>query len=212
MASALARTLTRRRDTQRILPILCRGFSSNTLLVPDDKFLKFNSPVPVTLDHSDVLASPPTKVTTLPSGLRVASQVVPNVETATVGIWIAAGSRFETTETYGTAHFLEHLIFKGTSKRTSRDLEEQIESIGGHLDAYTSREQTTYYSRVLKKDVPAAVEVISDILQHSTLSEEKIEAERSTILKEMQEVRVSGSARPRARKKKPHIQLSFVSD
>ncbi|RLN97133.1 hypothetical protein BBJ28_00015156, partial [Nothophytophthora sp. Chile5] len=136
---------------------------------------------------SYVLNAPATEVTTLPSGLRVASEGS-HGETATVGVWIGAGSRYETAQNNGAAHFLEHMAFKGTSKRTQQQLELEIENMGGHLNAYTSREQTVYYAKVFKKDVPRAMDILSDILQNSKLDEAAIERERDVILREMEEV------------------------
>eukprot|EP00252_Welwitschia_mirabilis_P012098 TRINITY_DN2691_c0_g1_i1.p1 TRINITY_DN2691_c0_g1~~TRINITY_DN2691_c0_g1_i1.p1 ORF type:complete len:537 (-),score=59.13 TRINITY_DN2691_c0_g1_i1:319-1929(-) len=154
----------------------------------DERFLRYANPVAVLLDHGDILLAPATKVTTLPNGMRVATESNLASETATIGIWIDAGSRFETDETNGVAHFLEHMIFKGTAKRSVRALEESIENIGGHLNAYTSREQTTYYAKVLKRDVPEALDILADILQNSTFQEDRIRREREVILREMQEV------------------------
>eukprot|EP00918_Siedleckia_nematoides_P098299 GHVU01215157.1.p1 GENE.GHVU01215157.1~~GHVU01215157.1.p1 ORF type:complete len:479 (+),score=46.86 GHVU01215157.1:26-1462(+) len=134
-----------------------------------------------------LLNVPETKVSTLKNGLRVASEDS-GIPTATVGLWIDAGSRFETSENNGTAHFLEHMAFKGTSKRSQVDLELEVENMGSHLNAYTSREQTVYYAKCFAQDVPKAVEILSDILQRSTLGEQEIERERSVILREMQEV------------------------
>jgi processing peptidase subunit beta len=105
-----------------------------------------------------------------------------------VGIWIDAGSRFESEKTNGTAHFLEHMAFKGTSRRSQTDLELEVENMGAHLNAYTSREQTVYYAKAFSKDLPKAVDILSDILQNSTLGEAEIERERGVILREMQEV------------------------
>ena len=105
-----------------------------------------------------------------------------------MGIWIDAGSRFESEETNGTAHFLEHMAFKGTSRRSQTDLELEVENMGAHLNAYTSREQTVYYAKAFSKDLPKAVDILSDILQNSTLGEAEIERERGVILREMQEV------------------------
>jgi processing peptidase subunit beta len=161
---------------------------SHAIALPDERFQRYNSPVPKDVDHTNVLGTPETKVTTLANGLRVASESNMSAETATVGVWIDAGSRFETAETNGTAHFLEHMIFKGTKKRNLRQLEEEIENMGGHLNAYTSREQTTYYAKVLKKDVPVAVDILADILQNSSFEEERINRERNVILREMEEV------------------------
>uniref|UniRef100_A0A7S3DMU0 mitochondrial processing peptidase n=2 Tax=Entomoneis paludosa TaxID=265537 RepID=A0A7S3DMU0_9STRA len=135
-----------------------------------------------------VLKAPTTDVTTMDSGLRVASETVQGSETATVGVWIDAGSRYETAENNGVAHFLEHLAFKGTEKRTQQQLEVEIENMGGHLNAYTSREQTVYFAKVLKNDVGKAVEILSDVLLNSKLDESAIERERDVILREMSEV------------------------
>lgn len=108
--------------------------------------------------------------------------------TATVGLWIDAGSRYETAATNGVAHFLEHMAFKGTDKRSQTDLELEVENLGAHLNAYTSREQTVFYAKCLSKDVPKAVEILADIIQNSKLGEAEIERERGVILREMQEV------------------------
>lgn len=143
----------------------------------------------VAADFPDyVLRAPTTDVTALPSGLRVASETVQGSETATVGVWIDAGSRYETAENNGVAHFLEHLAFKGTEKRTQQQLEVEIENMGGHLNAYTSREQTVYFAKVFKNQVGKAMEILSDILLHSRMDEAAIERERDVILREMQEV------------------------
>lgn len=155
---------------------------------PDTRFLRYASPHPTLSDHSSIVAAPATRVTTLANGLRVATESTLASRTATVGVWIDAGSRFETEETNGTAHFLEHMIFKGTEDRTVRQLEEEIENMGGHLNAYTSREQTTYYAKVLDQDVPKALEILADILQNSSFDEARINRERDVILREMEEV------------------------
>ena len=119
---------------------------------------------------SSLPAQQPTLVTTLPNQMRVASESTGG-ETATLGMWIDTGSRYETDANNGVAHFLEHMAFKGTAKRTQLQLETEVENMGGHLNAYTSREQTVYYAKVLKKDVPQAVELLSDILTNSTFSQ-----------------------------------------
>ena len=131
----------------------------------------------------------------------MATESVPGAETATVGVWIDAGSRYEDAQTNGTAHFLEHMAFKGTKSRTAAGLEEEIENMGGHLNAYTSREQTTYYAKVLKKDVGAAVDILSDILQNSALEKSQIERERGVILREMEEVEKEAAAAPEKKAK-----------
>jgi len=108
-------------------------------------------------------------------------------ETATVGVWIDAGSVYEDEKTNGVAHFLEHMAFKGTKNRTRTALEVEIENMGGTLNAYTSREQTVYYAKVFKNDVSKAINVLSDILLNSTFDKDSIEQERGTILREMEE-------------------------
>nr|ASF90254.1 hypothetical protein SPAR04890 [Bartheletia paradoxa] len=133
-------------------------------------------------------ALPTTQTTILPNGLTVATESIPSSQTATVGVWIDAGSRADTDKNSGTAHFLEHLSFKGTGKRSQHNIELEVEDIGAHLNAYTSREQTVYYAKAFRKDVGAAVEVISDILQNSKLEEQAIERERDVILREQEEV------------------------
>jgi processing peptidase subunit beta len=155
---------------------------------PDPRFLKYGSPHPTLKTHTHILSSPETRITTLPNGLRVATESNLAAKTATVGVWIDAGSRFESDETNGTAHFLEHMIFKGTEKRGVRELEEEIENMGGHLNAYTSREQTTYYAKVMDKDVNKALDILADILQNSTFDEGRISRERDVITLEMKEV------------------------
>ena len=105
-----------------------------------------------------------------------------------MGVWIDAGSRYETEKNNGAAHFLEHMAFKGTKNRTQQQLELEIENMGGHLNAYTSREQTVYYAKVFKEDVPKAMEILSDILQNSLLDNGAITRERDVILREMEEV------------------------
>ncbi|ERM99906.1 hypothetical protein AMTR_s00110p00066820 [Amborella trichopoda] len=155
---------------------------------PNPLFLQHASPEPTLTDHTAILSAPSTKVTTLPSGFRIATESNLASQTATVGVWIDAGSRFETDETNGTAHFLEHMIFKGTNRRSARALEEEIENMGGHLNAYTSREQTTYYAKILKGDVPVALDILADILQNSCFDEGRINRERDVILREMEEV------------------------
>jgi len=134
-----------------------------------------------------VVNAPLTEVSKTSNGVTVASETA-HGETATVGVWIDAGSRYETEKNSGAAHFLEHMAFKGTKSRTQQQLEMEIENLGGHLNAYTSREQTVYYAKVFKSDVPKAVEILADILQNSQLDEGAIERERGVILRESEEV------------------------
>ncbi|ORM40316.1 putative mitochondrial-processing peptidase subunit beta [Babesia sp. Xinjiang] len=139
---------------------------------------------------TNVVNQPPCEVTTLKNGLRVASVWMPGNST-TVGVWIDSGSRFETPETNGAAHFLEHMIFKGTTNRSRLQLEEEIEQKGAHLNAYTAREQTGYYARCFNRDVPWCTELLSDILQNSLIDPLQVEAEKHVILREMEEVEKS---------------------
>lgn len=111
--------------------------------------------------------------------------------TCTVGLWIDAGSRYETEKTNGVAHFLEHMIFKGTEKRSQKELELFIENKGAHLNAYTSREQTAYYAKGFTNDLESLVEVLADIIKNSKLGESEINVERGVILREMQEVEMN---------------------
>jgi len=131
--------------------------------------------------------APPTRVSVLDNGLKVASEDNGS-PTATVGVWIDTGSRNENQKNNGVAHFLEHMAFKGTAKRSQTDIELEIENMGAHLNAYTSREQTVFYAKCLSEDVGKMVEILSDILQNSKLGENEIERERGVILREMQEV------------------------
>ncbi|XP_020098682.1 probable mitochondrial-processing peptidase subunit beta, mitochondrial [Ananas comosus] len=155
----------------------------------DARFLRYSSSEPKFVDHSPFLRFPATQITTLPNGIRVATQpYTSHTHVASVGVWIDAGSRFEEPGTNGTAHFLEHMIFKGTRRRTVQSLEEEIENMGARLNAYTSREQTTFFADVQSKDVPAALDVLADILQYSWFPEHALKRERGVILREMEEV------------------------
>merc|ERR1712013_660382 len=124
-----------------------------------------------------LLNTPPTQVTVLDNGMRVASEDS-GAPTATVGLWIDTGSRYETAANNGVAHFLEHMAFKGTAKRTQTGPELEVENMGAHLNAYTSREQTVFYAKCFADDVDNAVEILSDIVQNSKFGENEIERER----------------------------------
>lgn len=126
-----------------------------------------------------------TRITRLDNGLRVATVAMPSVQTASVGVWIDAGARHERAEVNGVAHMLEHMAFKGTKRRSARVIAEEIENVGGQLNAYTSRENTAYYARVLAEDLPLATDILADILQHSTFEPEELERERGVILQEI---------------------------
>ena len=125
------------------------------------------------------------RVSKLANGLRVASDTIQTVDTVSLGIWVDVGTRHEPAATNGAAHFLEHMAFKGTERRSAREIAEEIEAVGGHLNAYTSRESTAYYAKVLKEDVPLALDILADILQHSTFAAAELERERTVILQEI---------------------------
>ncbi|AML50272.1 MULTISPECIES: M16 family metallopeptidase [Falsihalocynthiibacter] len=125
------------------------------------------------------------QLTTLDNGFRIVSENMPGLKSASIGIWVMAGGRHERLEQNGIAHFLEHMAFKGTTTRSSLEIAEAIEDVGGYINAYTSREMTAYYVRVLGQDVPLGLDVISDILLNPTFSPEEIEIERGVILQEI---------------------------
>jgi predicted Zn-dependent peptidase len=125
------------------------------------------------------------EITRLDNGLRVATVAMPRVQTLSVGVWVDAGARHERPDVNGVAHMLEHMAFKGTTRRSARAIAEEIENVGGHLNAYTSRENTAYYARVLADDLHLATDIIADILQHSTFEPEELERERGVVLQEI---------------------------
>jgi predicted Zn-dependent peptidase len=125
------------------------------------------------------------QVSTLSNGLRVATLAMPGIETAAVGLSIDAGSRFETAANNGVAHMLEHMVFKGTRSRSARDIAEQIEAVGGHLNAYTSRDNTVFYARVLGADVDLGLDLVSDMITAPLLDAAELTKEREVILQEL---------------------------
>ena len=122
---------------------------------------------------------------TLPNGFRIVSEDIPGLQSASIGIWVTAGGRNERLEQNGIAHFLEHMAFKGTKKRSALQIAEAVEDVGGYINAYTSREVTAYYARVLKDDVPLALDVLADILLNPVFDPHEIEVERGVILQEI---------------------------
>lgn len=126
-----------------------------------------------------------TKMTTLPNGLRIVTDTISAVETATLGVWVDVGARHEDESVNGISHVLEHMAFKGTIKRSPQQIAEEIEAVGGYLNAYTSREMTAYHARILKEDVPLAMDVLSDILQNSVFDTGEFEKEQSVIIQEI---------------------------
>ncbi len=123
--------------------------------------------------------------TTLENGLRVVTHTMDAVETVSVGVFVDAGTRNEPVEINGVAHLLEHMAFKGTTRRSALEIVAEIEEVGGHLNAYTTREHTAYYAKVLKDDAPLAVDILADILQNSTFDPDELARERSVVLQEI---------------------------
>jgi predicted Zn-dependent peptidase len=122
---------------------------------------------------------------TLPNGFRIVTEHMPGLESAAIGIWVTAGGRHERPEQNGIAHFLEHMAFKGTETRSALQIAEAIEDVGGYINAYTSREVTAYYARVLRNDTGLALDVIADILRNPVFDPKEIEVERHVILQEI---------------------------
>ncbi len=125
------------------------------------------------------------QLTRLPSGLTVVTERMERVETVSLGAYVATGSRHEQEAENGVSHFLEHMAFKGTERRSAVQIAEEIEAVGGHINAYTAREQTAYYVKVLKEDTALAADIVGDILTHSTFEPEEMERERGVILQEI---------------------------
>jgi predicted Zn-dependent peptidase len=122
---------------------------------------------------------------TLSNGFRIVTEHMPGLQSASIGLWVLAGGRHERVEQNGIAHFLEHMAFKGTKRRSALQIAEAIEDVGGYMNAYTSREVTAYYARVLEADVPLALDVISDIVLNPVFDPHEIEVERGVILQEI---------------------------
>lgn len=123
--------------------------------------------------------------TRLASGLRVVSDPMATVESASLGVWVDAGTRHEPAAVNGISHLLEHMAFKGTERRSARDIAEEMDAVGGHLNAYTARDHTAYYAKVLKEDTGLALDIVSDILQHSTLDAEELAREQDVVVQEI---------------------------
>ena len=121
----------------------------------------------------------------LKNGFRIVTEHMPGLHSASVGIWVKAGCRHERADQNGIAHFLEHMAFKGTAKRTSLEIAEAVENVGGYINAYTSREVTAFYARVLKNDVGLALDVLADIVQNPVFDPREIDVERGVILQEI---------------------------
>ncbi len=125
------------------------------------------------------------EVTRLDNGLTVATDRLDTVETASLGAWVGVGTRHEPAEINGVAHLIEHMAFKGTARRSARDIAEEIEAVGGHLNAYTGRECTAFYAKVLAEDTPLALDLVADILQNPVFDPEELARERAVVLQEI---------------------------
>ena len=125
----------------------------------------------------------------LANGLTVVTDRMETVETVSMGVWVDVGTRDEDPDVNGVSHLLEHMAFKGTKRRDAYTIAAEIEAVGGHLNAYTSRENTAYYAKVLKDDLPLAVDLIGDILQHSIMDDEELSREQAVILQEIHQAR-----------------------
>ena len=126
-------------------------------------------------------------------GLRIISEKVPSAHSISIGVWIDVGSRDERKQENGISHFIEHMLFKGTKKRSAKKIASSLESLGGNINAFTSREQTCYMAVILDEHLEQAIDVLSDILMNSTLTPKNIDCEKSVIVEEIHEVRENPS-------------------
>jgi predicted Zn-dependent peptidase len=121
----------------------------------------------------------------LANGLRVVTDPMATVESASLGVWVDAGTRHEPEAVNGISHMLEHMAFKGTERRSAREIAEEMDAVGGHLNAYTARDHTAYYAKVLKEDWGLALDIVADILQHSTMDAEELGREQEVVVQEI---------------------------
>jgi predicted Zn-dependent peptidase len=124
-------------------------------------------------------------VSSLKNGITVVTDAMPHLESASMGVWVNAGSRHEAEPVHGISHMLEHMAFKGTKRRSARAIVEEIEAVGGNLNAHTTHEATAYYARLLKDDVPLVADILADILQHSTFEADEVEREQGVVIQEI---------------------------
>ena len=132
------------------------------------------------MDYSEYI-----RLSTLKNGIRLITEKIPGVRSCSLGIWVGTGSRMERDDERGITHFIEHLLFKGTERRSARDIAEALDSVGGQLNAFTSKEMTCYYARVMEEHLPLAVDVLSDMLFNSTFADEHLDKERGVIKEEI---------------------------
>ena len=121
----------------------------------------------------------------LPNGLRLLTERVPHVRSVSIGVWLALGSRHEPSEHAGIAHFVEHMLFKGTLTRNAEDIAQAIDSIGGQMDAFTAKEYASYYLKVLDEHLPLAMDVLTDIVRRPAFRVDDIEHEKKVVLEEI---------------------------
>src|SRR6266702_89813 len=124
----------------------------------------------------------------LDNGLRILTERMTQVRSISIGVWLTRGSRHETAEQGGIAHFVEHMLFKGTASRTAEDIAQAIDSIGGQLDAFTAKEYASYYIKVLDEHLPLAIDILSDIVRNPAFKPEDIEREKKVVLEEIKMV------------------------
>ena len=122
---------------------------------------------------------------TLSNGLRVIAEPLPHLRSVSIGVWVRAGSVLESPDQNGWSHFIEHMAFKGTERRTAKQISQEIDAVGGYLNAATSKLCTTYYAKVIDEDLPLAVDMLADIVIHPVLAEKELDKERSVVLEEI---------------------------
>src|SRR5580693_10133386 len=130
-------------------------------------------------------SEPGVRRTVLPGGLRVITESLPAVRSAALGIWVGVGSRDEDRDHAGATHYLEHLLFKGTQRRTALEISAEMDGVGGELNAFTAKEYTCYYARVLDTELPLAIDILSDMVNSSLIAPQDVDAERGVILEEI---------------------------
>lgn len=140
------------------------------------------------MNYSQLITGPGYQKTVLDNGIRVITEQIPYLKSVSIGVWVAIGSRDEQAQENGISHFIEHLLFKGTERRTAFDIAKEIDSVGGSLNAFTGREYTCFYAKVIDKNLPLAIDLLSDIFLHSLMQRKDVEKERSVILQEIKMV------------------------
>src|SRR6202522_4874561 len=123
--------------------------------------------------------------TVLPGGLRVVTEFLPAVRSVALGIWVGVGSRDEDVPHAGATHYLEHLLFQGTKRRTALEISSEMDTVGGEMNAFTDKEYTCYYARLLDQDLPLAVDILSDMVTSSLITPKDVDAERNVVLEEI---------------------------